>query len=295
MSAIPITLFWPDRLARAPQRGVRLEATWEELLAWLERPVVTADKASAGGFALARFVRDERRLANVEAVGAIGLDGDETGTPAGPVADALSNYRAAVYTTHSHSPDAPRWRAIVALSRVVTRDEHRQIVGLAHEHFAAAGLRLDPACKDASRLWYVPAVRCGAPYELHLRDGAPLDVDAALRTARELEEARRAAQEREAEAARARLAVLGDVRERARRYLAAMPPAIAGSGGHVATYRAALAMVRGFALAEPDALALMREFNARCEPPWSARELERKVAEAAKARDVGIGFLLGTR
>ena len=81
---------------------------------------------------------------------------------------------------------------------------------------------------------------------------------------------------------------------RARAYLAAMPAAISGQGGHVATLKAAVALVVGFLLNDADALAIMREdYNPRCVPPWSRKELQHKVAEARKnARGKRPGYLL---
>ena len=71
--------------------------------------------------------------------------------------------------------------------------------------------------------------------------------------------------------------------DRARAYLAAMPPAIAGQGGHDQTFAAACALVHGFALDPETALALLREYNARCLPPWSERELAYKIISAVRA------------
>lgn len=72
---------------------------------------------------------------------------------------------------------------------------------------------------------------------------------------------------------------------RASAYLTRMDPAIAGSGGHAATWRAVLAMVRGFGLSPDDALALLvADYNPRCKPPWSLRELRHKVQDAARSQ-----------
>lgn len=71
--------------------------------------------------------------------------------------------------------------------------------------------------------------------------------------------------------------------DRARKYLAAMPPAISGSGGHSATYAAAVALVHGFELSDETAFNLLwNEYNPRCEPPWSVKDLQHKVDDAAK-------------
>lgn len=78
---------------------------------------------------------------------------------------------------------------------------------------------------------------------------------------------------------------------RARRYLAKAEPAISGSGGHARTFVVACQMVRGFGLSEADAYALLSEWNQTCVPPWSERDLRRKVHEAAHASAMPDGFL----
>ena len=84
-----------------------------------------------------------------------------------------------------------------------------------------------------------------------------------------------------------------EVIERARRYLAKMDGSVSGSGGHNACFAAAVAMVKGFDLPEAVALELLRsEFNPRCAPAWSERELLHKVRQAARANSEA-GYLLG--
>lgn len=71
--------------------------------------------------------------------------------------------------------------------------------------------------------------------------------------------------------------------ERARRYLAKLPPAISGQGGHDATFHAACTLVIGFGLERYQALAQLRDWNeSHCQPPWTERELEHKVDDAMK-------------
>ena len=72
------------------------------------------------------------------------------------------------------------------------------------------------------------------------------------------------------------------VLDNARAHLANMPPAISGQGGHDATMKAAVALVRGFSLSQADALSLLEEYNRRCDPPWRRAELEHKIKSAAK-------------
>lgn len=81
---------------------------------------------------------------------------------------------------------------------------------------------------------------------------------------------------------------------RARAYLSVIPGAVAGERGHDRTYYAACKLVLGFNLSPGTALRLLREdFNPRCQPPWTEKELLHKVTDADK-EDGERGFLLGT-
>lgn len=73
-----------------------------------------------------------------------------------------------------------------------------------------------------------------------------------------------------------------DTVQKARRYVAKMPPAIAFQGGHNATFRVACVLVGLLKLPEAAALECLREFNARCDPPWSEKELAHKLRDAIR-------------
>lgn len=70
--------------------------------------------------------------------------------------------------------------------------------------------------------------------------------------------------------------------ERARKYVATMPPAVSGQDGHGRTFRVACVLVLGFGLSEAEAFGLLKEYNAGCQPPWSDRELAHKIKSASK-------------
>lgn len=78
------------------------------------------------------------------------------------------------------------------------------------------------------------------------------------------------------------VALPADVGERARKYLAKIPAAVSGQGGHDQTFHAACKLVQGFALERGPALSLLAEWNQSCQPPWSDHELEHKIDSALK-------------
>jgi hypothetical protein len=80
--------------------------------------------------------------------------------------------------------------------------------------------------------------------------------------------------------------------ERARRYLAVIPPAVAGQNGDVSTFRVCCRLVRGFALTDDEALRVLADWNRRCEPPWSEREMGAKLRSARRYGREPVGGLL---
>jgi hypothetical protein len=68
--------------------------------------------------------------------------------------------------------------------------------------------------------------------------------------------------------------------DRARAYLAKLPPAVAGQSGHAATFAAACRLVE-FGLSYESAWALLLQWNGtHCQPPWCERDLRHKLTDA---------------
>lgn len=68
--------------------------------------------------------------------------------------------------------------------------------------------------------------------------------------------------------------------ERARRYLAATPPAIQGQSGDIRTFRVCCQLVCRFGLSDAEAMLVIDRWNARCSPPWSEGQLAAKIRNA---------------
>lgn len=72
------------------------------------------------------------------------------------------------------------------------------------------------------------------------------------------------------------------MKERVLAYLAKCPPAISGQGGHTQTLKVAYYLSHGFALSDQETLSFLEEYNRRCQPPWSRKELLHKISSAKK-------------
>ena len=86
---------------------------------------------------------------------------------------------------------------------------------------------------------------------------------------------------------------LADRAARAQRFLLAVDPAVAGQHGDLRTFRICCRVVRGFELSDHEAMSVLCEWNARCQPPWSERELLIKVQNARKYGREPFGALVG--
>jgi len=82
--------------------------------------------------------------------------------------------------------------------------------------------------------------------------------------------------------------------DRARKYVEKMEAAVSGSGGHNATFHVACVLVHGFGLSQAEAMPILSDYNLRCTPPWSERELLYKLNSADRAvHEQPRGHLLG--
>jgi hypothetical protein len=74
-----------------------------------------------------------------------------------------------------------------------------------------------------------------------------------------------------------------DIHDRARRLLEKAEPSVSGQSGHGALLSAAGVLIHGFDLMDHEAHSLLMEvFNPRCMPPWSDKDVRRKISEARK-------------
>ena len=87
-----------------------------------------------------------------------------------------------------------------------------------------------------------------------------------------------------------------DLSKRISAYIAAVPGAVSGQGGHGQTFKAACYLVNGWGLSAAEALPYLQTYNQRCEPPWTDKELAHKLSDAEKAQHAEPrGHLLGSQ
>lgn len=174
----PQTLYWSEMLQRltTPVRGQ------ETLAAYLHMPKATQDDLKdVGGFVAGELVGGRRKRHAVAGRDIVTLDMDAL--PAGGTDDALRRVGSlgcgwAVYSTRKHSPDKPRLRILIPLSRTVTADEYEPIARKLAEMIDIGWC--DPTTFQAVRMMYWPSCSADGQYVYLYEDKPFADADGIL-------------------------------------------------------------------------------------------------------------------
>jgi len=142
-----------------------------QLVERLTKPLIVPEKTAAPVWIPGRLrPDDEGRLrrckAGIEALSMLILDCDD-GTPierlramgdgaVGAVGGAYSFLRIG-HTSFSHTPGKPKARIVFPLLAPVAGDRWLTVWGAAERWAASCGVKIDPATKDPSRLWFSAA------------------------------------------------------------------------------------------------------------------------------------------
>ena len=169
------------------------EMDWQTFLSKISQPVITKETQAeysqlpkkkqdaikdVGGF-VAGYLRDGKRSnLNVHSRSMATLDIDFGS------ADFISQAREklpcawAVYSTHKHRPEKPKYRLIIPLNRDVTPEEYEPLARKIAERF---GMDLfDDTTYQPARLMYWPSCSSDGQYVYETADGPDLDVNAVL-------------------------------------------------------------------------------------------------------------------
>ncbi len=262
----------------------QMDVPWDRVLSWLETKPTQRWTETCPGWSPVHYDPPRRAKENIKRVFGLVLDYDKKTTWDGVVALWAERY-GLVYTTKSHNIGQHRLRVVLPLTRPVSADEYSRLWTWAERR--SRDVVADGQAKDASRFWYVPTLPDGDTWRAQRLTGTPLDVDATLLLV----------ETPPLRAVRLPPIVTTDMRvERARRYLEKIPGAVDGSGGHTQTFNAVAHVMIGFDL-DPDTTlsVITSDYNPRCLPPWSEKELLHKIRSVAETCKRERGYLLAPR
>ena len=177
--AVDVLAFAPAELRRRPQRGTPRRMAWGDFAVAFAEPQRGTDKAQAGGWAAGQYREGIRRRSHLATTPLLVVDVD-AGGDVEAVAAALESYSCIVHETFSSTPEAPRCRIVLRLSRPVDAETYRPLHAVVRAHLAARGVVADAAAKDPTRLSYRPVRRPGDSYAFRVGEGAPVPVEGVL-------------------------------------------------------------------------------------------------------------------
>ncbi len=154
--------------------------TWEQFAKWLTtEPGEYSDKAGGGWYIPAEFDPVYRHGDNFVAKHALTFDFDHVTIDTwGDVLIAWEGLAFAIYTTFSHTPEHPRFRVVMPLSRPAGFDEYQAVI---RKVAGDVGVELVAAESfKPCQMMYCPARRLGGMFASRINQGALLDVDEVL-------------------------------------------------------------------------------------------------------------------
>lgn len=261
----------------------QMDVPWERVLKWLETKPTKRWDEKCPGWSPVLYEPPRRAKENIKQVFGLVLDYDKSAVWDRVVA-LWGCFYGLVYTTKSHNIDRHRVRAVLPLSRPVTAEEYDKLWIWADRQSRNVDLIPDGQAKDASRFWYEPTLPDGDTWRAQRLTGNVLDVDATLPQV----------DTPQLRVVRPQMPLSTDARvTRARKYLEKIPGAVSGDGGHTQTFNAVAHVMYGFDLdADTTYSVIANDYNPRCDPPWSEKQLRHKIDSCAKQCKRERGYLL---
>lgn len=136
------------------------------------------DIKDVGGFVAGHLKNGQRGTGKVECRSMITLDADFAEPDFCDTVEMFAEYSYIIYSTHKHTPEKPRLRLIVPLSRAVSAEEYE---AAARKLADSLGIeQFDDTTYQPHRLMYFPSTSADGEYVFRHAERQPLDVDRLL-------------------------------------------------------------------------------------------------------------------
>ena len=179
--------------SRMDKKWINRDITWEDLckkVSITQRTTETVEEyrklkkgmqdsiKDVGGFVGGHLRQGRRKNGMVLCRSMLTLDMDYGKPDIWDEIAMLHDFKCCVYSTHKHTPEAPRLRLIIPLSREVTEEEYPAVARMVAKEI---GIDLfDDTTYEACRLMYWPSTSAGGDFFFDSKDGPELDPDAYL-------------------------------------------------------------------------------------------------------------------
>lgn len=187
-------------IATAPAKNTKIwknqKISWADIIDKLRTPVRTGEtmaeykampkserdeRKDRGGFVGGYLIGGRRKKDTVKYRSLITLDADNCTKDDGffsSASELLKNLSAAMYTTHSHTAEKPRWRIVIPLAQTIEPEKYEPIARKIAEKIGIE--YFDPTTYEASRLMHWPSCSEDGEYRCEEFTGAILVPDSVL-------------------------------------------------------------------------------------------------------------------
>lgn len=128
-----------------------------------------------GGFVGGALKQGKRKNGFVDGRSMLTLDLDHAVPEVWDAVTMLFDFKCLMYSTHKHTPEAPRVRLIIPLSREVSAEEYTPVSRMVAKDIGME--MVDDTCHEAARLMYWPSTSSDGVFLFESQDGPMLNPD----------------------------------------------------------------------------------------------------------------------
>lgn len=178
---------------RTQKKWVNKDMSWEEFAQRCSQTVRTTETVAeyrkmskpqqdqakdVGGFVGGALKQGKRKNGFVLCRSLLTLDLDHATPGIWDEVSMFFDFRCLMYSTHKHTPEAPRVRLIIPLAREVSAEEYAPVSRMVAKDIGME--MVDDTCHEAARLMYWPSTSSDGEFLFEQQDGPLLDPDKIL-------------------------------------------------------------------------------------------------------------------
>lgn len=179
---------------RKEKKWKNKEISWQDLLAKLAKTFKSRETVAEyakmskaqqgeikdiGGFVGGWLANGSRKSDTVLCRSVLTLDADTASKDFWEDLTAFNDYACCIYSTHKHTPEAPRLRLVIPLTRTVDAEEYEAVARMVANDLGID--QFDDTTYQASRLMFWPSTPSDGVFVFEQQDGAWLDPDEILK------------------------------------------------------------------------------------------------------------------
>lgn len=179
--------------SRMEKKWKNREMTWDEFIGKCAQTIRTTETVAeyrkmskpqqdavkdVGGFVGGALKQGKRKNGFVEGRSLLTLDLDHAVLGIWDSISMLFDFQCLLYSTHKHTPEAPRVRLIIPMTREISAEEYAPVSRMVAKDIGIE--MVDDTCHEAARLMYWPSTSSDGEFLFETQDGPLLNPDVIL-------------------------------------------------------------------------------------------------------------------